>query len=379
MGAIAAVLSAEQVRAHRILASGLDRSAPSAEQLPVWDLGLQDRDGSSRLALAARLPDPALIPEPPDPGRTGWLAQVWSLRGAPHLHRRADLPALARALWPVDESDAAARLAGDTSRLAGSGAGPLDAYRAAAKGMRLTVAAPMSKGEASAAVTTALPRKYSGHCAACRSTHVREMLFRVAALPAGIGLTPDTRPVVLAPLAGVTIEAGPAAGIEDLVAECYRRHGVATTGEIAAHLGTSGSCLKPALPDDVVPVLVGGLRSTARESMLVELAEADADAASRPVRLLPGSDPFLQPRDRAVLTTDRDHQKALWPVIGQPGAVLAAGGVAGMWRARLAGRSLSIVVTAWHRFSTRERAALADEAQLVGAVRGARDTVLTVE
>ena len=300
--------------------------------------------------------------------------------GGPHLHRRADLPTLARALWPVDPADAAARLTGDTARLAGAGAKPLDAYRAVVKAMRAAVTGPMVKGAASAAVTRLLPRKYSGHCQVCRSTHVRELLFRLAALPSAIGLVPATKPVVLAPLSDADeIKAEPAQGIGDLVAECYRRHGVATTGEIAAHLGTSARCLKPALPDDVVPVLVGGARSTAREGMLTELANGDVDAAARLVRLLPGSDPVLQPRDRAVLTTAKDHQKALWPVIGQPGAVLAGGGLAGIWRTRQSGKKLTITLTPWHRLTTRERSALADEAQLVGAIRGASATVLTVE
>jgi hypothetical protein len=378
--AIAAVLSAEQVRAHRILASGLDRTATSADELSVWGLGVQDRDGSCRLALAARLPDPALVPDPPDPAAASWLAQVWSLRGAPHLHRRADLPTVARALWPVDEADAAARLAGDAARLAGAGAKPLAAYRAAVQAMRKVITEPLVKGEASAAVTRALPRKYSGHCQACRSTHVRELLFRLAALPAGVGLVPDTKPVVLAPLnGGDAIQAEPAGGIELLVAETYRRHGVATAGELAAHLGTSARCLRPALPDDLVPVLVGGARSAAREAMLADIGNADVDAAGRLVRLLPGSDPLLQPRDRAVLTTDRNHQKAMWPVIGQPGAVLAGGGLAGIWRARQSGNKLTITLTPWHGFSRRERSALADEAQLVGVVRGAATTVLVVE
>lgn len=380
MAAIAAVLSTEQVRAHRILASGLDRCVATAEDLPVWDLGLQDRDGSSRLALAARLPDLSLIPAAPDPGERSWLAQVWSLRGAPHVHRRSDLPAVARALWPVDEADAAARLVGDTPRLVGAGAKPLNAYRAAVKALRRVVTGPLVKGEASAAATRVLRRKYSGHGQGCRSTHVRELLFRLAALPAGVGLVPDTRPVVLAPLAGIDqFPAEPAGGIDTLVAECYRRHGVSTTGHVAAHLGTSATCLRPAMPDDIVPVLVGGARSAARESMLPELANADLDAAVRLVRLLPGSDPLLQPRDRAVLTRDRRHQKAMWPVIGQPGAVLAGGGLAGIWRARHSGRALTITVTLWHSLSRRERSDLADEAQLVGAMRGARTTSLTIE
>jgi hypothetical protein len=209
---------------------------------------------------------------------------------------------------------------------------------------------------------------------------VRELLFRLAALPAGVGLVPDTKPVVLAPLnGGDAIQAEPAGGIELLVAETYRRHGVATAGELAAHLGTSARCLRPALPDDLVPVLVGGARSAAREAMLADIGNADVDAAGRLVRLLPGSDPLLQPRDRAVLTTDRNHQKAMWPVIGQPGAVLAGGGLAGIWRARQSGNKLTITLTPWHGFSRRERSALADEAQLVGVVRGAATTVLVVE
>lgn len=379
MDATAAVLSTAQVRAHRILASGLDRTAPSAEEVPVWELGLQDRDDSARWALAARLPDPALVPEPPDPGQDDPLALVWSLRGAPHLHRRADLPAVAQALWPADAADAAARLVGDAARLTAAGAKPLDAYRVAVLAMRRAVDTPLVKGDASTAVTRLLPRRYSAYCAACRSTHVPDLLFRLAALPAGVGLVPGTRPVVLAPLAGVAPPAGPAAGLDRLVAACYRAYGVATTAEVAAQLGTSAASLRPALPDDLVPVLVGGVRSAARAGMLEQLTGVAVDDAARPVRLLPGTDPLLQPRDRSVLTGDPEHRKTLWPVVGQPGAVLAAGGVAGVWRGRLAGRTLTVTVTPWHRFTDRERAALADEAQLIGSLRGAGKTVLTVE
>ena len=34
------MLSVEQIRAHRLLSSGLDRSATSAEALPLWGLAI---------------------------------------------------------------------------------------------------------------------------------------------------------------------------------------------------------------------------------------------------------------------------------------------------------------------------------------------------
>jgi hypothetical protein len=61
-----------------------------------------------------------------------------------------------------------------------------------------------------------------------------------------------------------------------------------------------------------------------------------------------------------------------------PGAVLAGGGIAGIWRTRLAGKTLTLTVTAWRRLGTAERAALAQEAQLVGSVRGAERTSLVI-
>jgi hypothetical protein len=68
----APVVTSNQVRAYRILASGLDRSTIDPKKLPLWDLGIQDRDGSTRLVLAARLADPAAVPDLPDPGSRSW-------------------------------------------------------------------------------------------------------------------------------------------------------------------------------------------------------------------------------------------------------------------------------------------------------------------
>ncbi len=373
---VAASLSGAQVRAHRILASGQARTAAKAASLPVWDLGVQDRDGSVRLALAIRLADPSKLPDIDDPAGSGDAVLAWSLRGSPHLHRRQDLRRFASALWPADSADAAARLSGDAGRLHADGADPLEAYVTVSDAMRAVITAPMVKGAASAAVTAAIPAEYSGFCRGCGSVHVREMLFRVAALPAAIGALPDTKPIVLAPLAGSFPRPDRQHGLGELVAAYYRAYGVGTPSDVGTHLGTSATCIKPELPDDLVPVTVDGARSQAPAGLLDELQAADLGAAAGITRLIPPSDPLLQPRDRAVLTSDRERQRALWPTLGSPGAVLAGGGAAGIWRTRLAGRSLTVTVTAWRRLTMDEQDGLAGEAQIVGTVRGAARTNL---
>jgi len=380
-GAVAA-LSGAQLRAHRILGSGLARAAARPAELPIWDLGIQDRDGSSRLAIATRLADPAAVGIVDQPGGTGGPVLLWSLRGAPHLHRRADAARFAAALWPADDADAAAGLSGDAGRLHSDGADPLQAYRVVSGAMRQVITEATVKGAASAAVTAAIPAQYSGFCRGCGSVHVREMLFRVAALPAAVGLVPDTKPVVLEPLSHPY--PAPSAGqsgqrrLDELVTGYYRLYGTGTAAEVATHLGTSAASIYGSLPADLVTVTVDGARTKAPAAMVDRLAGADIEAAAGLVRLLPPADPLLQPRDRAVLAPDRASQKELWPILGSPGAVLARGGVAGIWRTRTSGRTLTVTVTPWRNLSKDERTAVQSEAELVGAIRGAARTQLVV-
>ena len=386
--AVAAVTGA-QLRAHRILATGLARTAAEPAELPVWDLGIQDRDGSARLAIATRLADPAagetVTGLVDDPGGRGGPVLLWSLRGTPHLHRRADAARFAAALWPADSADAAARLSGDAKRLQGEGADPLHAYRVVSAAMRAEITAPTVKGAASAAVTATIPAQYSGFCRGCDSVHVREMLFRVAALPAAIGLVPDTKPVVLEPLSRPFEPPSAQQGLDALVAGYFRLYGTATAAEVATHLGTSAASIRGSLPSDLVAVTVDGARTQARAAAVDRLtaanveAAADVEAAAGLVRLLPPGDPLLQPRDRSVLAPDRAAQKALWPILGAPGAVLAGGGLAGIWRTRASGRTLTVTITPWRKLAKADRTALESEAELVGTVRGVGRTRLVVD
>ena len=122
-----------------------------------------------------------------------------------------------------------------------------------------------------------------------------------------------------------------------------------------------------------------GARSRVPASLLGSVHGADEKAAAGVTRLLPPSDPLLQPRDRAVLTTDAAQRKELWPMIGAPGAVLADGGIAGTWRTRASAGALTITITAWRSLGKAQRAALEDETQLVGQIRQAKRTTLTFD
>jgi hypothetical protein len=106
------------------------------------------------------------------------------------------------------------------------------------------------------------------------------------------------------------------------------------------------------------------------------LLAADADRLGAPppavTRLLGPFDLFLQARDRETLVGDPARRKALWPTLGRPGAVLVDGEIAGLWRPRKAGASLTVTVEPWTPFSPAVRDAVGEQAERLAAFRGTR-------
>jgi hypothetical protein len=364
----------EQVIAYRGAAHGLHRAAEPTG-LRVLDLGVQDTPpGSARLALAARLAEPP----PPDPTADGGRALVWSHRGAPHLHRTADLPAVAASGWPRSDADAAARLGWQRARLAAVGMAARAAYVEVADAVRDVAGGeladgPITKGALSAAVTARIAPELSPWCRPCNCHHVSEQLLRLTALPAGVRLDFDSKPLTFSPIPRWRRPAGSPAATAELVRTYLRFFGPATIKEAAAFLGTSVTEARPSWPDGLVEVDVDGRAGWLPAGALGALRGAPSP---RFVRLLPPSDPYLQARDRTLIVPERSRHKELWAVLGSPGAVLVDGEVAGVWRAKRAGRDrLELTVRPFRPLTGGERAELDDEAERVGAVRGARVSV----
>jgi Winged helix DNA-binding domain len=349
----------EQVLGYRVAALGLGDTGGRAV-LDLLDLGVQDTPaGSARIVFAARRLEPA-----------GGLTLAWTLRGAPHWHRAEDLRPLALALWPRSDADGLAKIAWERSRLSRTGMSIHEALQTTAEAMRAVIKGSTVKGAASAAVTARIPASLSHECRACRSTHVFESLMRMAALPAGMRLEPGASPATLAPIEGWPGIPAKHAGARNLILAYLRLLGPAGPAEVAGWLSTTRTELRPEWPDDLVEVDVDGRRAWIPEPDVPTL-----HAARRPsgVRLLPPSDPFLQARDRALLLPDPADRKLLWPVLGPPGAVLADGEIAGVWRTRAAGKRLRIRVTLFGGLHPMDRAAVEEQAGLVASVRGAAD------
>ncbi|MDQ1712890.1 MAG: hypothetical protein QOE45_2340 [Frankiaceae bacterium] len=340
-----------EVIAYRYAMHGLGGDLPSDALLA---LGVQDSNvGSAALALSAR----GLAPSR--------LVTVWSFRGAPHLHRSADLAALSPALWPLSEADALSRLGSLGTALKKAGRSGVTAIAETAAAVRDVVTGPTAKGDLSAAVTSRIDAAYSFWCRGCGATHVHDQLLRMAAFHGGVR-NDGAAPVTFMPIPKWRGVPSSAKGTDRLVTAYLTLHGPATPGDAGGFLGTTAANVRPAWPDGLTEVSVDGRASW--------LPAGVTTGAPRPngVRLLPPSDPYLQMRDRELLVPDAAHRKALWTILASPGAVVVGGEVAGTWRAKQAGKGrLAVSVTAFASLGPKVRAALDDEAARVAAVRGA--------
>jgi hypothetical protein len=348
-----------EVLGFRIRAQQLDRESGGLVDTAVLDLGVQDTgpDGG-RWALALRGVPPEELAGPE-------LVMLWTIRGAPHLYRRADLPSVAAAVAPFSEADASKRILNAARPLKAADISALDALDAVASAMRSVVRKPTVKGTVSARVADLMPPPYLRFCRSCNATHLYEMPFRLAAVRAGLELRSGTSPPVLAPIQ----DFAPADVPEQrhaVIRAYLRLLGPATPRDVAGYLDAPVREVKTRWPSDAVEVRVDGSVAWALADDLERLAGEPPEAT----RLLGPFDLFLQAKDRPLLVDDTARAKALWPVLGRPGAVLRHGELIGLWRPRMAGGRLTVRVELWGPTSPALRADVTTQAERLAAYRG---------
>ncbi|WP_329428048.1 winged helix DNA-binding domain-containing protein [Streptosporangium sp. NBC_01495] len=352
------MIDQRQVMNFRVQAQQLDRAEGTLGNTAVLDIGAQETgpDGG-RWALAMRGVDVAAL-------SVEDLILLWTVRGAPHLYRRADVGKVAAAVEPFSDADAGKRIYDAARPLKAADIGNLAALDEVAAQMRAIVTKPMAKGDVSGRLAEVMPEPYLRFCRSCDATHLHEMPFRLAAVRAGLELQLDTSPPVLQRTAG--FKKAVASGDRfDLIRAYLRLLGPATPKHVADYLDTTVKDVKARWPEDVIEVTVGGEARSLLAADEPALESADATAT----RLLGPFDLFLQAKDRATLVPGTAHAKELWPVLGRPGAVLVDGELVGTWRPRKSGKTLKVAVQPWHKLPATTRDDIVEQAERLAAYR----------
>ena len=371
-------LSREQVLAGRIRAQQLDREPTDRPptDAAILDLGVQEtgRDAASWALVNRGVP----LADTDELYECEELALVWTLRGAPHFYRRAELPDVLTATSPFSDADAAKRIVSAAKPLAEAGIGARDGLAQVAKELRAVVDRPRVKGEVSGRLTARLSEPHLRDCRRCDAIHPWELTFRLAALEAGLELEPGTSPPVLRRIPGWPRRApGPAddpgTAPEHLqpVRAILRFMGPVTPTEVAGFLDGAVADVKRQWPTEAIEVEVGGHKTW------LATDEEPAEIAPDLTRLLGPFDLLLQSRDRSLLVPDKERHKALWPSIGRPGAILVGTELVGTWRPRASGKRFGVEVSWWQKVTKAARAAIEVQAERLAKHRGSTFDGLT--
>lgn len=351
----------EQLLATRWHVQQLDQQAVALD-CDLLDFGIQDTgpDGAP-WALAIR-------------GMTDIddLAVVWTTRSAPHYYRRGDLAQVAVAVSPYSAGDAARRILQAGKQFKNAGVDALEALAELAETMRSVVSKPLVKGDMSGALNRALPDHYLHYCARCNATHVYELPFRIAALQAGLELRAGTRPPILQRVPGLRPNNFRRLGTEaeprlDVIRNYLRFYGPATPKQVAGFVGSAVKDIKAQWPTDVDAVKIAGEVRSALNDEISAIADPPTPVG---VRLVGPYDPLLQAKDRELLIPDADRRKAVWPALGRPGVVFAAGEPIGTWRPSLQGKKLNVTLDLWTRADKRTLGVIGDQATRLADFRG---------
>lgn len=346
--------------------------------------------GSALLALAARVEGVTGAHLDHLVAQDKSLLQTWCMRGSPFFFPTADAPVFTSGVLPATEA-ARLRLIGGAGPALGTLGMGLDEVvdRTVAHIGSVLSQRALAIGDLGAELATRIadtltatqraaweaPGRYGANQPLGEA--VVHFCLRILTLRGIVCLAPradNTAPFVLLEewLDGPLPKTDPAADRATLLRRYLRCYGPSSRGEFAAWLGVRAGDVDPwwdKVANELTPVDHNGRRRWIRTEDLDELRSAHkADGA----RLLPPGDPYSQTRDRDTIV-DPKYRRAVWKTAGAPGVVLADGAVAGIWRPRKSGSTLTLTITPFQPMSSRLRALLREEAAAVAALRGASE------
>lgn len=157
---------------------------------------------------------------------------------------------------------------------------------------------------------------------------------------------------------------------QQLVRRFLHCYGPAGPQELIDWLGCSPAQARRlwalALPD-TVEVMAAGRRCRMLADDLDTLPGLPPPAAG-PLLLGP-HDPYLDQRDRDLLLPDRRLRRLVWRSVGNPGVVLQAGRITGVWKCKTRRGRLCLTVTMWQQPDAALQSALRVQAARYAAFR----------
>ena len=350
----------DDVLRFRVRAQELDRDRVARDDAAILDLGVQDTgpDGA-RVGAGA-----------PRRGRSGPsdLVYAWTLRGAPHAYRRSEAAAVAAAVAPLSEADAAKRIFDASKPLKEAGIPVVDALGRDRRGdARHRAASRRSRARCRRELTERLPEPYLRWCRVCEATHSYEQTVPAVGAPG--------RPRARARHLPARAPPDPAAG-------------AAAAKRVPAHLDPVRGVLRFLGPADAqagrrVRRLPGqGDRGPLARGRRPGRGRRPARSTSSPTTPTRSPEPSRSTgcgcsgrstcSSRAATASwccpTRPPARTSGARSAGPGAVLDGHEVVGSWRPRSSGKKLRIAVTIWS--GRQPPKGVAEQAERLAAFRG---------
>jgi hypothetical protein len=374
------------VIAFRLERLGLTRLARGVGAA-VGEIGLCDfPPGAALAALAPRLTgaSPSTLVDAFDKRA---LVRLRAMRGAPVVVRMDDFELFAAGVLPPDEPAMRAFIGPAIKSVLQARMTALDAVSLVTERASAALSdGPLDRDQLHAELRRTTPSGLLPYCRGCDSHHVHPSLVYAVALQGRLVVLPrDDGPYLVArfdrwskvkPRRGRSVD--PAA---ELLRRFLRVYGPATPALFGAWAGIGAAQVRATwahLADDLVPVALDD--PAHRASAFIHRADVSALAGAddeETIRLISPGDPLLQMRDRSTLVADPARQKVVWKNLAPTGLVLAGARVVGLARPRKKGSTLVVAVEQIDRIAARRRAAVADEAARLAAVRGCDDVEVT--
>ena len=348
-------VSVEQALAFRVAGHHLDRRVGAGEAVAAFGLQEYPPEWGALAALRARSDEP--LP--------GDVVQVNAFRGSPYVVRRADARMFTAALVPEDEAGLKALVGSASAKeVIDEGFNVRDALDRVAAAAREGLAdGPLDRDAFHQAMRERLPDGLLPWCRGCQSHHVRPGFWRALG-PLEVTEMPEKATWAPRRPAGHAARGGARRARAALPARL--RAGDALAARVA---GADRGLARQA------PVRGDRRRARARRGRGPQGVRAGGGcraagvaAGGAGVRLLGGHDPYVAQPDREALVPDAALRKRLFPSVGRPGAVLADGVLAGLWRGYKKGDVLEVGVE-W----LGDPVDVAEEAEAIARIRGCED------